>query len=235
MKVLILVLMSILLSIIILRLVYKKDIEKEPLKLLVGMFGLGIISCFVTAFLTGVFQNFFPRFLSENLESFNYFELFIFCFIFISTIEEFSKWIFNFNVVWNHQEFNHVYDSIVYSVFFGLGFGTFENVLYVLSEGFGIAILRALLSIPAHAFFAICMGYFIGMAKLAYYNSDRKLEKKYKVYSLIIPILLHGFYDFCLVSKSIFLIFLDFVFVVYIYIKGFKILNKLSSVKTNLK
>ena len=235
MRVLILILMAILPSIIILRLVYKKDIEKEPLKLLVGMFGLGIMACFVTVFLTDLFQRIFPTFSFENLKNFNFIELFVFSFISIAAVEEFSKWLFNFNVVWNNREFNHIYDSIVYSVFFGLGFGTFENILYVLSEGFEIAILRAFLSIPAHTFFAICMGYFIGLGKLAYYNSNRKLEKKYKAYSLIIPILLHGFYDFCLYSENVFLIIVEFIFIVYIYIKGFKILNKVSSIKTNLK
>lgn len=235
MQLIILILMAILPSIIILKLVYKKDIEKEPIKLLIGMFGMGIMSCFVAVYLSSIFESLFPFLSSELTDSFAFIKLFLYCFIAVGAIEEFSKWVFNYNVVWNHREFNHIYDSIVYSVFFGLGFGTFENILYVLSYGFEIAILRALLSIPAHAFFGISMGYYIGMAKLASYNGAKKLEKKYKTYSLIVPILLHGFYDFCLYSENELLLFMDLFFVVYIYVKGIKTINKMSSIKTNLK
>ena len=108
--------MAILPSIVILRLVYKKDIEKEPIKLLLGMFGLGIISCFVTLQLTDILELIFPFLITEYEDGLNFVQLFSYVFISVALIEEFSKWLFNYTVVWNNKHFNHFYDSIVYSV-----------------------------------------------------------------------------------------------------------------------
>lgn len=231
MKMLILILMAILPSIVILRLVYKKDIEKEPIKLLLGMFGLGIISCFVTLQLTDILELIFPFLITEYEDGLNFVQLFSYVFISVALIEEFSKWLFNYTVVWNNKHFNHFYDSIVYSVFFSLGFATFENILYVLAYGFRVAILRAFSSVPAHAFFGITMGYYIGMSKLANYNGSKKQEKKYRAYSLLVPILLHGFYDFCLYSKNQNALESFFCIIISMCIIGHKIIKKVSSEK----
>ena len=55
---------------------------------------------------------------------------------------------------------------IVYAVFSSLGFACIENILYVLSGGVGIAILRAILSVPGHMCFGVIMGYFLSQAKV---------------------------------------------------------------------
>ncbi|NJO90638.1 MAG: PrsW family intramembrane metalloprotease [Chloroflexia bacterium] len=48
---------------------------------------------------------------------------------------------------------------------------------------------------PAHALFGITMGYYFGLAR---FNENKKTL--YIWLAILIPILLHGFYDFCLMS-----------------------------------
>ena len=48
-----------------------------------------------------------------------------------------------------------------------MGFATLENVLYVYNYGFSTGVLRAFTAVPAHATFAILMGYFMGKAKFS--------------------------------------------------------------------
>ena len=68
-----------------------------------------------------------------------------------------------------------------------------ENVLYVLQGGIGLAIGRGIFAVPAHFFFAIFMGYFFAMARFKYDN-----RKRYLFLAYIIPVILHGIYDFLL-------------------------------------
>ena len=52
--------------------------------------------------------------------------------------------------------------GIVYAVMVSMGFATLENILYVYSYGYETGVLELLLAVPAHATFAVLMGYFMG-------------------------------------------------------------------------
>jgi RsiW-degrading membrane proteinase PrsW (M82 family) len=56
--------------------------------------------------------------------------------------------------------------------------------------------LRAFTAVPAHAVFAIFMGYYVGLAK---YNSKNRY--KYLSLALIIPVLIHGTYDLFILQQ----------------------------------
>lgn len=58
-------------------------------------------------------------------------------------------------------------DGIIYAVAASLGFATVENIAYVLEGGFAVGVLRAVLSVPGHAFFGALMGFYMGVAKHA--------------------------------------------------------------------
>jgi RsiW-degrading membrane proteinase PrsW (M82 family) len=73
-----------------------------------------------------------------------------------------------------------------------MGFATFENVMYAFSEGMGTAIFRMFTAVPAHATFAILMGYYLGKAKF----ETRK--SYYAFHALGIATLFHGAYDYFL-------------------------------------
>jgi len=78
-----------------------------------------------------------------------------------------------------------------------MGFAATENIMYVLQGGYQVALLRAFTAVPAHATFAILMGYFMGKAKF----SNSKVLLNFT--GLFLAILFHGTYDFFL--------FIDFI------------------------
>ena len=117
-------------------------------------------------------------------------------------------------------------DGIVYAVFASLGFATAENVLYVVfryaNVGF-VGIQRAIFSVPAHMLFSITMGYYLSLAK---YSLDAKRNKYYLRLSLLIPIILHGIYDYILMSKSSTLLMFFLPFVIFLWSYNLRKLNR---------
>ena len=115
--------------------------------------------------------------------------------------EEVMKFIFLWLIVKWNRYFDELFDGIVYAVCIGMGFAGLENLLYVVGEDewFSIGIARALLSVPAHYFFAVLMGYFMSLAIVAN-QADRK---RYMLLALTLPILAHGLYDTLCFSMTI--------------------------------
>ena len=168
-------------------------------------------------------------------EGSNLVELFFGVFIGIALVEEFSKWIFVRLITWKNKAFTHIYDAVVYAVFVSLGFATLENILYVIDSGIGTAIMRAVLSVPMHAFCGVFMGYYYGLAKQNEVYNRNDLMGKNILLSLLIPILLHGFFDYCLITGEPILIIVFFIFVILIYIFAFRRIFILSKVAVPLK
>ncbi|MBR4509611.1 MAG: PrsW family intramembrane metalloprotease, partial [Ruminococcus sp.] len=129
---------------------------------------------------------------------------------------------------WWSKEFNYTYDAVVYAVSVSLGFAALENILYVFDGGFSTAILRALTSVPGHTLFAVFMGYHYGIAKKAFCSKKVGLTIVSFCISLILPILIHGFYDFCLFMQNWLFIFIFLGFDVILTVLGFLVVNKLS-------
>ncbi len=227
-----LIYLAILPSIILGWYIYKNDkVEKEPFGLLFSFFLCGVASAFLTLFI-GSFLDLIPFF--NNEKSSNLIELFFAVFIGIALVEEFSKWLFVRLVGWQNKEFTHLYDGLVYSVFVALGFATFENILYVFQGGFIVALLRAVSAVPLHVFCGVFMGYYVGMAKQSATNGNKALENKNMFMSLLVPTLIHGFYDYCLMSGINLLVIVFFVFVIFIYIMAFTKVSKLSKIQVAL-
>jgi hypothetical protein len=109
--------------------------------------------------------------------------------------EELFKFVVIYFYARRHPEFDEPMDGVVYGVATGLGFATLENILYVSDGGIGVAILRAFTAVPCHAFAGAIMGFYVGQSKF------RPQERgKLVVASLLWPILLHGVYDFPLLT-----------------------------------
>ena len=117
---------------------------------------------------------------------------------------------------------------MVYALCVGMGFAITENIMYVVDDGFQVAVMRAVTSIPGHACFAICMGIYYGEAKrmevLGYHDSSKSLRRK----ALWMPVLMHGFYDFCLSVDSWVMIGVFFVYIIVTDIVIFKKIKKYS-------
>ena len=218
---------SILPSVILGFYIYKNDkIEKEPKSLLIKLFLSGIVSVILTIILTSIFTRIFPILNYEN--STNLLTLFVAVFVGIAFIEEVSKYIMLKMISWKSNDFRYIYDGIVYAVFVSLGFATIENILYVLNGGISVGIMRAILSVPAHAFFGIIMGLYYGMAKKATFLNNNKEETKNKKLAILIPTILHGIFDYCLFAEIGILVFFYLVFVICLYINSFRIVKKMS-------
>ena len=198
--------------------IYKKDTNKEPKSLLIGLLfsGLlaGIVVIIVNVFMALVLSD---GYISDDVSGFSFFRLFLTIFFEIALVEEFSKWFMVRFLGYRSKEYDEVYDIIVYSAFVALGFAGFENIFYVLDGGIGIGLLRGILSVPGHAAFGIFMGYYMGWAKF-YKNKDRLMYFRYMFLSIFIPSLLHTGFNFCLYVSgfSFFLIFLGLVIIIYI-------------------
>ena len=208
--------------------VYNKDKDKESRKLLSKLFIFGIVSCIPTAILEVLVGSFFG-----STEDMDLFTMFFYVFVSIAFVEEICKWFFVYKIAYNHQEFDHIYDAIVYSVFVSLGFAAFENILYIFQGGVGTAFLRAVSAIPGHACFAIAMGNYLGIAKMNYYNKNLSLERRNLRLSIIVPTVLHGLYDYCLFSGNILFLIIFLAVIVGIYVYGVKTVKKLSKVPNN--
>ena len=236
---LLLLFLSIAPIVIFANMIYKRDFDKEPKSILIKLFLCGIGSTFLTLFITKLLTTIVP-FFGYDYSNLNAVELIPYVFVGVALIEEFSKWIFVYKLEYNDNEFNHLYDGIVYAAFVSLGFACFENILYVMSAESGIttAILRAILAIPGHLCDGIMMGYYLSMAKLAMRNNHKQLSTKNLILSLMVPTIAHGIYDYLIfastvTNNSLFLIAF-FIFVVFFYTYASKKVKQLSLSAYNL-
>ncbi len=213
-------------AIILMVYVYQHDkIEKEPFRLLLVLFIFGALSCIPA----GLLEDFFSGVLeSMNIQDTQTYYI-IMCFGIVACSEEGLKLFFLKRKTWKCPDFNYTFDGLLYSVCVSLGFAGLENIMYVLDYGFGVVISRGLLSVPGHCTFAIFMGLFYSRAKFysAYGNKIRAGVNK--LLSFVVPVLLHGYYDYCLMMPSDTLIYCFFVFVVIVDIISFRVVKKQSS------
>ncbi len=190
----------------------------------------GILSCFPVVIIELIIGAFFADVAYLNL-----FQLLLYVFIGIALVEEVCKWFIVYKFSYNSKHFNHIYDMIVYAVFVALGFAFLENLMYVYQNGVGTGIIRALLSVPGHACDGLLMGYFLGLSKVSKLNNRNDLYKKYLIFSIVVPLVSHGLYDYFLFTNRIVFIVLFFIFVIGIYIYSFKKINRISKVTLKFK
>lgn len=210
--------------------IYKNDKLKEPPELLFKLFLGGVASCFPAALLEICIALLFP---AES--EMNFIQMFLYVFIAIALVEEVCKWFFVYKISYNHNEFDTLYDMIVYSAFVALGFACFENILYVSSSGLLTGVIRAISAVPGHVCDGIFMGSYLALSKLNYEKGNYKLSKKYKTLSLVIPIITHGIYDFCVFWDNPLFILIFIVFVITIFIICFRKVMEISRNNINFK
>lgn len=208
--------------ILILVIVYSKDKNKESLPLLIRLFVLGIAACFLTLFISKNMSYIFP-FMQKSFSEKDFLSKILYAFIGVALVEEFSKWIFVFWQGYTSKRFDEIYDIIVYSVFVSLGFAFYENFLYVFNYGtVKTALLRAILSIPAHACTAIFMGYYFCIAKQFKLKNRKSSERYNLILSLMVPTLLHGIFDFCLMIGYVWFLVIFYIFITILYINSIR-------------
>jgi len=150
-------------------------------------------------------------------------ELVFMTFIEIGLTEEFFKALAFFIPVYWSRHMNEPYDGIMYAVAAALGFAAIENVMYVMDGGMQTALSRALTAVPAHAIFGVTMGYYLGIAHMY-----EELKSKYLVKALLVPIVLHGIYDFILMVEIGWLLLMFIPYVIVLYSMAIKKMKRLS-------
>lgn len=191
--------------------------DREPIGMLLKVFFMGMISVI-------------PTIIVENLlMSFDFFGgllgVFYVAFIVAGLTEEFFKRQVVLKYVYSNPVYNEKLDGIVYCVMSALGFATIENIMYVVfrfSDVESIGFYRAILSVPAHMLFAVTMGYYLSLAKFA---STPEEHSRFLRKSLSVPVILHGIFDFILMSEMVLLMLLFIPFVIYMWVTNLKKLN----------
>lgn len=192
--------------------------DREPLRLLIKVFVWGLLSVIPTIlaerallavnFLTGIGASAFTAFVVAGLT------------------EEFFKREVVLRGVYLNKAFNEKLDGIIYAVFAALGFATVENIMYVFvnySVNPYVGIARGIFSVPTHVLLGVTMGYYLSLAKFsANYQSERLYLRK----ALLVPAILHGFFDFILLTDVPILLALFIPYVLYLWIVNLRKLNK---------
>ena len=205
--------------------VYRLDrIEKEPAGLLLKLALFGALS----GLAAGAIEGALTRVLDVTLGG-STLRLVLENFLAVALVEEACKRWVVLKFAWRHPAFDYRFDAVVYCVFSALGFAALENILYVAEYGFAVAVSRALLSVPGHCFFAVYMGIYLPQAKMAeramqryYIELPDESPGQYLRASLLVPTLLHGFWDFSLSVGGWLMTVLFYLFVLAFFIDAYR-------------
>lgn len=172
--------------------IFKDEYNREPRKHLLISFLLGALSIIPAMLLelpiTFTEQSlFFQSTLGNALKAY----------FMVALPEEACKYFMLKKYAYRQPEYDEPFDGIVYAVMVGMGFATVENIMYVYEYGVATGVVRMFLAVPAHATFAIIMGYFMGKAKFS-----QKRETYLLLAGLFWAVVFHGSYDFFLFLKD---------------------------------
>jgi RsiW-degrading membrane proteinase PrsW (M82 family) len=188
--------------------------EKEPWRLLVT----GVVAgCIITLpVMQG--QGFVARFMPIDIGQFG--EAVFTSFAIASLVEEGFKFAVLYFLVWHGKNLNEKVDGIVYAVFISLGFAGVENVLYVFNPqlgGLATALLRAVVSVPAHGLFGVIMGYHFAIAKFEPQNKNLRM-----FLAFFSTWLAHGIYNTILLSGHAYYLVVFVPFLLMLWHGGLK-------------
>jgi RsiW-degrading membrane proteinase PrsW (M82 family) len=178
----------------------KDEYDSEPISFVFRTFLYGALMVFPIMFFQHVLE-------TEHLVKSEFLD----AFLNTSLLEEFFKWLILFYAVYQYVEFDEPFDGIVYGVAVSLGFATVENIFYLIANGIEHAMTRALLPVSSHALYGVIMGFYLGKAKFSEGN-----KAKWMILSLLLPFILHGFYDFILISQENWLVII-FPFMIFLW------------------
>ena len=176
-------------SLIILSFFFFSDKFKEPKQTIAIVFFLGILICLPA----GIINDFMYKTFNDGSD---FSERLSSSFLSAAWSEELLKFVILYFIVLRRNEFNEPMDGIVYGVAVSLGFATFENYEYVFywAKEWGIdpyqmAVWRSYSAVPLHGLMGCIMGFYFGMYAFT-------ANKKYLILCLLIPFVIHGFYNF---------------------------------------
>ena len=196
-------LITILPSIVILFYFINSDKFKEPKRVIIEVFCLGVVTTIPAGYFNSLIVDTFSTGNKIN-------DAALTGFFAGGLVEEALKFSILYFFVLRKNEFNEPMDAIVYGVVVSLGFATLENLNYVYfyadnfnATGLEVAKARAWTAVPMHGLNGCVMGFYFGLSVFTG-------KKKYLSYALIMPYLFHGTYNF--------LVGLEFIYAIGILI-----------------
>lgn len=206
-------------------------LEKESRGLLLSLILFGIASTAVASLLERVGMAVLAMLFREESLAYNI----LLYFVVVALSEEGAKYILLKRRTWRNPEFNCQFDGVVYGVFVSLGFALWENIGYVAMYGLGTAAIRAVTAVPGHACFGVFMGTWYGMAKRREGAGDYAGAKRMRTRAMLIPTLLHGFYDFAASSESDGMNLVFFGFVIVMFLTAYRLVRHVSANDTYIQ
>lgn len=180
--------------IIILLIYYKDKYNKEPIRVLLKYFIFGVIISFIAIYIEKIL-------IDKNIFTQDT-DLIYTAFIVAGFTEEMLKGLVLLFLSKKEADYDEKIDGIMYSIFLSLGFATIENIIYINTKSsfsiFEIGVIRGIISVPAHIMFATTMGYYLSKYKF----EKNKVKKRQSLFLMfLIPILIHGIFDFILLIQ----------------------------------
>lgn len=195
--------------------IYREDkLDKEPVGLIVKLVFQGIIATALASFTERLGISILDVFFEQSGMIYNV----LLYFGVVACSEEIFKYMLLYRRTWKSPEFNCQFDGVIYAVSVSLGFALWENIGYVAEYGWATAIVRAFTAIPGHASFGVFMGVYYGLARRYENFRDPVNAAKNRKKAIVVPVLLHGFYDYIATiedtgSDLVFLIFILAMFI----------------------
>jgi protease PrsW len=197
--------------------IYTRDkFEKEPFSELLKALFTGIIIVLPAVLIEKMLGLFSSDTTGLKNTAYN-------AFVVAGMTEEGLKYLAFILFFWNNRNFNEKFDGIVYAVYIALGFAGIENIIYVYTGGYAVGIVRALTAVPAHSFFGIMMGYYLGLARFTAYR-----RTLYLCLAFFLPFVFHGLYDFLAMGNIPVMLTAFVPVLVFYWISGFRRMTKLS-------
>jgi len=203
----------------------KKEIRTVSLKSLAEVFGGGFFLATVAMLIEKNLAKIIPLdYLSNIREPFFIINpralifIFILTFILIAPLEELLKYFFLKKEIYRKKEIDLVIEGVQLGIVLSLGFATLENGFYFYQAASyeilgGLFVLRFFLSTLAHVLYGGMLGYYLTLSKFHKLYSNFFLRR-----GLITVIVLHGFFNFFLLTQAFYyavgMVILVFVFLI---------------------
>lgn len=199
-------------AILIVAYFFLRDRFKEPPRIVVYTFVLGVLSIIPISFL-----NIYLDLYGDSLNTSYFAKEFYFSVLRAAFHEELYKFLILIYFCSRHTDFNEPMDAIVYGVAVSLGFSAYENVEYVFAHlDFGytwqeMAAVRILPTIM-HGINGVIMG--LLLSKVIFINRDHTRL----ILAFLVPVFFHGIYNLLITFLPGLSILLVLIIVIYILV-----------------
>ena len=175
--------------VLLLRYFYTRDVNREPKDVLTRTFVRGVLVVAPAVFFAWIVSSFWwTSWGAWNDALFT-------AFVLAAIPEELCKFWVIAGYSARQRSFNEPMDGLIYGAAAALGFAALENILYVSSGGWGVALARAFTAVPMHAMTGAMLGY--GVSRRRFSGSIGSI-----FIWLAVAILTHGGYNFCLLATN---------------------------------